>query len=669
MKRVVAVVVGFVLVGAWVQGQPLPPFPPNPLAPVLQPPGPLGIQRGTSLDLTLTGTNLADPTALWSSMPGKIVIPADGKNGKDPAKFVAKVEVPKDAPLGLYPVRVATLRGMSNLRLFCVDDLPQVAEVNTNHTIAMAQAVTPPCVVVGLADAEASDYFKVTVAAGQRLSFEVLGRRLGSVFDPQLTLHDAKTGRELVGGYNNDAPGLQTDARLTYVFKTAGEYVVGLRDVSYRGGGDFHYRLRIGDFPCATTPLPLAVKRGSKTLVNFSGPMTEGVAPVEVTAPADPMTEAVWVTPRGANGLSGWPVLLALSNLDEVVEQEPNNEPAKANRIPVPGAVTGRFQEKGDIDHYVLPLKKGVAYRIEAHTQEHHSPTEVYMTVRDAKGVNQLAATNPAAPPRLDFTPPADGDFILTVEHIHGWGGPDEVYRVTVAPVEPGFELVLPTDRLDVPPGGAVAVPVYLTRQGHTGSIELSAVGAAGVAGTATIGAGTAPPPNQPAATLVLTAGADQAPGPRIFRVAAKATINGKAVTQFVSVRNQVSLSLGNLPVPPRTIIRDVALAITEKPPFLLAVKFDKPATPPGTPATVTVTATRVPGFTGEIALTAAGMPPNVAPALKNIAANQNEAKIQFNLAPNAPLGQFAITINGKAKHAMRDWSVNAAPATLNIRK
>jgi hypothetical protein len=657
-----------VLAASATQAQPLPPFPPNPLAPVLQPPVPLGIQRGTTLDLTLTGTNLADPTAVWTNLPGRVSIPADGKNGKDPTKFVAKVEVAKDAPLGIYGIRVATLRGMSNMRLFCVDDLPQVMEVATNHTVATAQPVAFPCVVVGLADAEATDYFKVTVTAGQRVSFEVVGRRLGSVFDPQLTLYD-KTGRELFGGYNNDAPGLQTDSRLTYVFKAAGEYVLGLRDVSYRGGGDFHYRLRIGDFPCVTTPIPLAVKRGSKTPVNFTGTMTEGVAPVEVTAPTDPQTQAVWVTPRGANGLNGWPVMLTLSDLDEVVEQEPNNEPAKANRVPVPGAVTGRLLEKGDIDHYVLPLKKGTGYRIEAHTSEHHSPTEVYMTLRDAKGMAQLAATNPAMPPRLAFTPPADGDFILTVEHIHGWGGPDEVYRVTVVPNDPGFDLVLPTDRLDVPPGGAAGVPVYLTRQGYAGAIELSVVGATGVTGTATIGAGTAPPPNVAAATLVLTAGAGEAPGPRVFRIAAKATINGKAVTQFVSVRNPVSQGLGNLPVPPRTLIHDLALAITEKPPFLLAVKFDQPSTAPGAPAAITVTATRAAGFTGEIAITAVGMPPNVAPALKNIPANMNEVKAQFNLAPNAPLGQFPITINGKGKHAMRDWSVNAAPVTLVVKK
>jgi len=36
--------------------------------------------------------------------------------------------------------------------------------------------------------------------------------------------------------YSNDAPGLQTDARLTYTFAEAGEYILSIRDVMYRGG-------------------------------------------------------------------------------------------------------------------------------------------------------------------------------------------------------------------------------------------------------------------------------------------------------------------------------------------------------------------------------------------------------------------------------------------------
>ena len=343
------------------------PVPPNPAAPVLKPVAPHGAQRGTTIDLTLTGANLAEPTGLGCDFPAKVTIPPDNNNGKDPAKLLVRLEIPKDAPMGFHALRLATTHGMSNLRLFCVDDLPQVLQKGDNRTLATAQPVAAPCVVAGQTANESNDYYKITVAAGQRLSFEVLGRRLGSPIDPQLTLFDARTGHELHGGHSNDAPGLQTDPRLTYTFKEAGDYVIEIRDVSYKGGEDYFYRLRIGDFPCATTTLPLAIKRGAKATVRFAGPLVDGVAPEEVTAPADPAVQALWLAPRGANGLYGWPVSLALSDLDEALEQEPNNDAAHANRLAVPGAVTGRFEQKGDVD--VLRLR-----RQEGHALRHRRP-------------------------------------------------------------------------------------------------------------------------------------------------------------------------------------------------------------------------------------------------------------------------------------------------------
>src|SRR4051812_4437491 len=78
------------------------PLVPNPKAPVLKQPAPMGVQRGTTLDLTLIGTNMSDPVGLQTTLPAKVTIPTDGNNGKDPAKLVVRLEVPKDAPLGVY---------------------------------------------------------------------------------------------------------------------------------------------------------------------------------------------------------------------------------------------------------------------------------------------------------------------------------------------------------------------------------------------------------------------------------------------------------------------------------------------------------------------------------------------------------------------------------------
>ncbi len=641
---------------------------PNPQAPTLKAPFPLGMQRGTTLDLTLTGTNLADPTGVWTSFPAKVMIPAENNNGKDNAKLLVRLEVPKDAPMGFHSIALATTRGMSNYRLFCIDDLPEVMQGANNRSKLTAQTVAVPCVVAGKVGPEANDYYKLTVKAGERVSFEVLGRRLGSAFDPQLTLIDPKSGRELPGGHSNDAPGLQTDPRLTYTFKEAGDYLIEIRDVSYRGGEDFIYRLRIGDFPCATTPLPLAAKRGSKVAVHFAGPTVDGVSPVEVTAPTDALISSMWVTPRGPNGLNGWPVSLALSDLDETLELEPNNELAKANRVPVPGAVTGRFEKKDDVDYYVFALKKGQRYILEAQTQELHSPSEVDMVLLDAKGA-QLQASNLMAAARLDFTPPAEGDYTLAVKHLLLWGGPSETYRITVTPYEPGFDLAVGIERYDVGQGATFAIPIVVNRKDYAGPIEVSVVGNPKLTGQVTIAAGQPPMPNLPGGTLTITCALDAPLGPQEFVIQGKATINGKEVVQFVSVRALASQNLANLPVPPRPLFTRLGLAVKERPPFTLAFKFDEPAATPGKPLGLTVTATRAPGFTEEIVLTANGLPANVKPALVNVAANQSEAKMTLNVEANAPVGTSMITLTGKAKHKGQDVAITSTAVPLTIKK
>jgi hypothetical protein len=418
----------------------------------------------------------------------------------------------------------------------------------------------------------------------------------------------------------------------------------------------------------------MAARRGTKATINFTGPTVDGVAPVEVTVPADPTVNTLWISPRGASGLSGWPVALAISDHDELVEQEPNNEPAQANRVPVPGGITARFLEKGDRDHFVFAGKKGQRLVIESHSLELYSTTEVYMAIKDAKGA-QLAVTNPAAPPRLDFTPPADGDYTLAVEHLHyDWSGPSEVYRITVTPYEPGFSLALATDRFDVAQEGAVAIPIVLSgRRDYPGAIEVSVTGHPGLTGTVTIPAGqapnAAPPPNPPqiAARLLLHVAPNVPMGAYRIFIEGKATINGKAVVEYASARNGITAALGGLPYPPREMLTEVGVGVTEKPPFTLTAKLDLPEAVRGLPATMTITATRMPNFTEDIVLAPVGFPPTVVPAIKPIAKGTNEVKVTLTPAANAPLGPISVSFNGKAKFNNKDYSVTSLPVSFPV--
>src|SRR5205823_11819988 len=67
---------------SWGQ-KPPPPIVPNPQAPVLGMPMPLGVQRGSSIELNLTGTSLAGPAGLWTSFAAKVTVPTDNKKPTD----------------------------------------------------------------------------------------------------------------------------------------------------------------------------------------------------------------------------------------------------------------------------------------------------------------------------------------------------------------------------------------------------------------------------------------------------------------------------------------------------------------------------------------------------------------------------------------------------------
>ncbi len=640
-----------------------------PQAPTLNVPFPLGAKRGQPIELTLTGTNLADPVALWTSFPAKATFPTDMNNGKDAAKLRVKLEVPADAPIGFHSIRLATKHGMSNTRLFCIDDLPQIDEVADNKSREKAQPLTTPIVVVGRTDAEVSDWFKVSVKPGERLTFEVIGRRLGSQLDPVIRLYDAKSGRDLPGHYSDDEPGLQSDARLTQTFKAGGDYLVEVRDTRHLGGADYHYRLRVADCPTAMSAFPVAVQRGTKASVQFAGRHVEGVVPVEVNMPAD--RAAINFAPRGQGGVAGWPVPVYASDIAEQSEVEPNNDLAKAQKVAVPCGITGRFLEKGDLDCFTFAAKKGGKFAIVAETYEINSPAEVYLVVKDAKGA-ELAKSNPQnSPARIDFTAAADGDFTVVAEHLNYLHGPLEVYHLTIREAAPDFDVQLQLERFALAPGSTTLIPIApATRREFTGPIELTVVGHPGFSGTVTVPNAAAPPPNQPvppAALLPLTCKADVPMGAYDLQVVAKATINGKPVSKLVTVTELVKANLNGLSFPPREMLTSIGVAVIDKPLFSLSAKFTAPDVVRGLPANLTVSAVRAVGFADEIALVPQGVPANVVVAVKPIPKGANEIAFPVTAAANAAVGPIALSFRGTSKPGGRDFAYDSTTATGTI--
>lgn len=645
-------------------GQPKPlVVPAAPQSPTLATTTSLGAKTGDSLELTLTGTNLSDPVAVLLSCPGKVSIPTDNKNGTDATKLRVKVELPADCPIGLHTLRVATKQGVSNFRPFIVDELAAVPEVDTNRSKDTPQAVTLPTVIAGRTDPEVSDFFKVKVNAGQTVTFEVVARRIGSPLDPVVILHDAKTKREIAELYADDTPGLQSDCRLTHTFKDGGEFLVEVRDTTFRGGGDFFYRLRIGEFPGATTAFPLAAQRGQTASIGFAGPGSAELPTVSVKVPTDPTLAAVYVAPKKSGGMSGWPVAVRLSDWPESAEVEPNNEPAKANKLPVPGGVSARFEKAGDIDNFAVPCKKGVKYAAIATTFEINSPCEVLLRVLDDKG-KEVGRSNPSqAATRVEFTPAADGEYVIACEQQNFLGGPNEIYHLTVRPVAPDFDITVAFDRAEAPAGGGTAVGVTVNRlNGYAGPVELSIVGDAAISGTVTLPAG------QPVAFVPLLVKEGTKPGAFSFRVQGKATVNGEAIVRVGTLIDTVKASLGQLPNPPLEMLSGCAVAVVEKPPFTLTLKADPASIEKGKAGKVLIEAVREKAADADIAIAPLFTPPNVtAAAAKPIPKASTKTELGLTVTPAAAAGPTPFVVRATTKVGGKDFAVTPLPLVFDI--
>ncbi len=643
-------------------GQPKPlVVPPAPQAPGLTSPANLGAKPGETVEVVLPGTSLADPTGVLLSCPGaKAEVVADAK--ADPARVKVKVTLPADAAVGLYGVRVATAQGVSNLRPFVVDDLPAVPEADANRTKESAQLVPAPCVVLGRTDPEGSDFFKLKVSAGQRLTFEVLARRIGSPLDPIVVLHDGQTKRELIDKYADDTPGLQADARLTHTFPADGEVIVEVRDTTYRGGADFFYRLRIGDFPGASTAFPLAVQAGKDAKVGFAGPGAEELPPVTVKVPAG--AAAVNVVPKRSGGPSGWPVPVRVTDEPQSVEQEPNNDPAKANPLPVPGGVSARFGAKGDLDHFKIAGKKGQKLVVTALTYEVNAPTEVLVRVLDAKGA-EVAKSNPAqVPTRFEFTPPADGDYVLACEHLNYLFGPNEVYHLSVVPAGPDFAVTLALDRYEAPAGGgtAVAVANVARLNGYGGPIDLTIDGGPDLSGKLTLPAGA----TQGFVPLLVKAGAK--PGALPFRVKASATVDGKEVVRYGGLTDLVKTTFGGMANPPLEFLNGCAVAVLERPAFALSLTADPASLEKGKAGKLLVEAKREKGADGDIALAPLFSPPNVTIGAKaSLAKGATKGDVAVTTAPAVGLGPTPLVIRATTKVGGKDYAVTPPPLVVEV--
>ena len=320
-----------------------------------------------------------------------------------------------------------------------------------------------------------TDLSKETVLAGRVIAG---GQPVAGAF---VRLLDA-SGRELA--WCDDAPGAGPDARLAHTFAEDGDYLIELRDTAHAGGPDFRYRLRVGDFPLAAVPVPLAARRGTAAMFTFATLDGDDAAPVAMKLPMDAGAVALgvmWAGPRSPAGGSGF-VAARLGDGDESVEAEPNDTPQTASPLPVPSAASGRLDKPRDRDFYQLAAAKGQRLVFTARSRSLGSPCDVLLRLYKPDGARLAESkVDGAAEAALDATAPAAGVYRLGVEDLAAGGGPGLAYRVEAESYRPGFSLSVETDKAEARPGESFQLKVTCARRDYGGPVTLSVTGIEGV--------------------------------------------------------------------------------------------------------------------------------------------------------------------------------------------
>ncbi|MFO1062991.1 MAG: hypothetical protein U0892_03855 [Pirellulales bacterium] len=354
-----------------------------------------------------------------------------------------------------------------------VDDLPTVADNGANHTRETAQVISALNAVDGVGDGAVSDFYRFSVAAGQRVAIEVHTQHLGSKLDPVVRLTDA-SGKVLVLADDNL---IGPECKFSHTFAVAGEVTLEIRDNKFAPGGAYH--LRIGDFPIVTGTVPAALKRGTAVKIGFAGTDGAAVTSFDVAVPEAWADDVAYVSvklPGGAS--SAWvPVLIS----DQAVIAKPLDGSPVADAIPLPVTISGRLADAKQHDSFKLRGTKGQVVRFAARTRCIGSPAALMMQLFNAQNAKIAeTAVNESDEWSFDATFPDDGEYRLEVFDLLQRGGPEFTYCVEARPAG-SVSLALKADAagkdafiIEPETARAAVIDVLVQRFGYDGPLQLA---------------------------------------------------------------------------------------------------------------------------------------------------------------------------------------------------
>lgn len=629
---------------------------------------PTGGQRGTQLEVSFQGDRLQDTEEVISYEPGLEVLKLSTAKNE---LVTAQLRIAPDCPLGEHHLRIRTETGLTELRTFFVGACPVVAEKEPNNEVTNAQKVALNTTVTGVITSEDVDCFAVEARQGDRLSAEVEGMRLGrTFFDPRLAVFDSH-GTVLADV--DDTQLAMQDPFVSLIVPADGTYFLRLREATYGGNDDCHYRLHIGAFPRPTAVYPLGGKAGETLSLRFFSEAT-GQFTQPVKLPPRPSEKfGVFAELDGLPAPS--PNWIRVSDFPNELEASPNQdrEHATATDLPPPLALNGVISQKGEEDWFRCPATKGVALDVNVYARRLGSPLDSVLEVFDAQG-RSLAANDDAAgaDSELKFTPPETTNYFVRVRDTLGQGGPDYVYRIEVTPVTPDLAVKIPEvarndtqsrQFIAVPRGNRFATLISARRANFGGELVFGAEGL---------------PPGVTLHADRMAANIDAMP--LVFDAAPDAPIGGKLLDLTATWTNGTSQVVGKfhqdieLVEGPNnsayygTSVDKLCVAVTRPAPFKLVIVDPKVPLVQAGSMRLEIAAEREHGFDEPIEVRMVWNPPDVSSQPEaTIPKGATNVFYQLNAGGGAEVRSWKIAVLGHATVAGGELYVSSQLASLEV--
>ena len=705
--------------------------------PTLRDISPRGVARGTTVEITIEGFNLAKTSQIFFNQPGltgRILRVKElpdlpevrlGSNGTAATtdlgplptrnQVTVEVDVDPDASIGEVAFRLRTPLGTSPEGSFLVEPyFGESPDKEPNDTIDGAFETFLPTILVGAISKPGDvDHFKLNVKAGQTLVFDNGGMQIGSTLQPVVAILDSKG--DLVAEYGTD--GGRSAAMFAHTFANSGVHYARISDYEKSGRSSNTYRIKVGEFAVVTGAFPLGLKRGAETEIKLAGYNLPASAKVKGERSADD-ENLVLLRPKASFNQ----VKLALNDDAEVAGNGKNYTPAAAQRVDWPVTVNGLISAPGSGHYYRFTAKKDQPFVIDVNAKRLGSELDSEIEVLDVTGkpvemavVRPVMETNlvlrdhdssapglriqswtgmavgdymqvgrevlridalPRGPDddmqfdkfggqrlayfntsseahaidkpvykvqmhpahsrftpnglpltrlyyrnddggpvygkdsRVDFTAPADGDYLVRITDVRGMSGPEYAYRLSIRQPRPDFRIVVNPKNPNVPSGGVIPLTVTAMRMdGFDGpiAVELADLPQGLKATKSVIGAG------QVSVTLLLSAEEGAT-------ATAELKVIGKAgnISHWANPEDRLKL-----------------ISVTGQADVLMVAQTPEVTLEPGGTAEIKVKITRQNGFGGRVPVQVMNLPPRVRVldvGLNGVLLNEDETERSFTI-------------------------------------